>query len=43
MKGMLFASFVKGHDFSRAEETGKNCRALAPAVFVFSHLHFRSG
>jgi hypothetical protein len=36
-------SFVTGHDFSRAEDTERKCRALAPAVFVFSYLHFRSG
>jgi hypothetical protein len=34
---------VSGHDFSRAERATKPCWALAPAIFVFSYLQFRSG
>jgi hypothetical protein len=42
-KTPLTRRFVSGHDFSRADETARKCRALAPAVFVFSYLQFRSG
>ena len=34
---------VSGHDFSRAENATKSCRALAPAVLCFYYLQSRSG
>jgi hypothetical protein len=42
-KTLSWVGFVSGHDFSRAEDRSEKEWALAPAVFVFCHLHSGCG
>jgi hypothetical protein len=43
LERVLKTAIVSERDFSRAERATKPSGALAPSVFVFSNLQFRSG